>query len=348
MTEHLTFDDVLITPGYNDIPSRGKVILETQLKWLTLDIPIFSANMDTITGPEMAAEMHGLGCKGILHRFNSNEDAVKDFVDATKRIRYSDFTTPVSVGVGAAAENRAEALMNAGARVFCVDVAHGHSKQAGQMVKFLRNVCEDYIIIAGNVATYAGADYLASCGADAVKVGIGPGSVCQTRIKTGVGVPQLSAIQDCAKANAFIIADGGIRNPGDAAKALAAGAHAVMIGGMLAGTDETPGEVKEKRHPAVYGPGGDYLEKVKVYRGMASKEAQDDFMGKMNDWKTSEGVSLEVPCKGPAANVIKDIAGGLRSAFTYVGAKNLDEFHRKARFIRISSAGFIEGTPHKS
>ena len=193
-------------------------------------------------------------------------------------------------------------------------------------------------IIAGNVATYAGADYLASCGADIIKVGIGGGSVCSTRIKTGFGVPTLTSVQQCARISRSIIADGGIRTAGDIVKALAFGADFVMLGGMFAGTGPTPGEVFEK-------PDGS---KVKMYRGMASREAQGDFMGNMPEWKTAEGVATEVPYREDEDAIVADIVGGLRSGLTYAGACNIRELQRKLDYTIITPAGRTESLPHKA
>ena len=240
----ITFDDVLLVPGYNGIRSRQSVTTDVQItEALSLRIPVISSNMDTITGWQMAAAMAKLGGLGILHRFMSIEQNVAEYRRASE-----SGAVGVCVGVSGDAMERAEALVAAGASILCVDVAHGHSKMVNQMVRALRDKFGDNIcIIAGNVATYAGADYLSAAGADVIKVGIGPGSVCTTRIKTGFGVPQLSAILDCRKVDRPLIADGGIRTPGDAVKALAAGACCVMLGGMLSGTNETPGERIEKK-----------------------------------------------------------------------------------------------------
>jgi IMP dehydrogenase len=236
---------------------------------------------------------------------------------------------------------RAEALIAAGADIICVDVAHGHSKMVNQTIRALRDKYGDSLcIIGGNVATYAGADYLSAAGADIIKVGIGPGSVCTTRIKTGFGVPQLSAILDCRKVDRPLIADGGIRTPGDAVKALAAGASYIMLGGMLAGTDETPGEVVTRSAP------GTGEQRYKIFRGMASREAQEAYMGSMADWKTAEGIAIEVPAKGSAAAVIADVTGGIRSGLTYCGATDIKGLQRKAQFMEISGASLVEGMPH--
>jgi IMP dehydrogenase len=332
----VTFDDVLLVPGYNGVRSRQAVSTEAQIGRHMLRIPILSANMDSITGADMAIEMARLGGLGILHRFLSIEANVAEF----RRARAAG-PVGVSIGVSGDSMERAAALIDAGADIICVDVAHGHSKMVNQTVRALRDRHGDNIcIIAGNVATYAGADYLSAAGADVIKVGIGPGSACTTRIKTGFGVPQLSAILDCRKVDRPLIADGGIRTPGDAVKALAAGASYVMLGGLLAGTDETPGKKTER-----VGPGGEtYF--VKVFRGMASREAQEDFMGAMADWKTAEGVSMEVRARGPVAAVIADMVGGLRSGLTYCGATDIKGLQRKAQFMEISQASLTEGTPH--
>jgi IMP dehydrogenase len=333
----ITFDDVLLVPGYNGIRSRQSVTTGVELtETLQIKIPVISSNMDTITGWQMAAAMAKLGGLGILHRFMSIEQNVADYRRASE-----SGPVGVCVGVSGDAMERAEALVAAGAWILCVDVAHGHSKMVNQMIRQLRDRFGDNLcIIAGNVATYAGADYLSAAGADVIKVGIGPGSVCTTRIKTGFGVPQLSAILDCRKVDRPLIADGGIRSPGDAVKALAAGATCVMLGGMLSGTDETPGQRLERKKT------DGTTSFVKVFRGMASREAQEDFMGSMADWKTAEGVSTEVPAKGSVSEVIADVMGGIRSGMTYCGAKDLKDLQRKAQFMEVSRAGQDEGLPH--
>jgi IMP dehydrogenase len=344
-----SFDDVLLVPRYNDIPSRKDVDTSIKFGELHLSIPVLSANMDTITGSNMAREIANLGGLGVLHRFCSIEDNIKMYCESIDR-HYTDPVaqygivpqsyerhTVVSLGVNEGLE-RCEALYQVGARYFCVDVAHGHTKAIGKFVKLLKKQYSDIFVIGGNVATHAAADYLASCGADAIKVGIGPGSVCTTRIKTGCGVPQLTAIMDCAKVDRIIIADGGIKTPGDAVKALAAGAHVIMLGGMLAGCDETPGEVQDDHYP--------FAGKHKLFRGMASKEAQEDFMGSMAGWKAAEGVQIKVRAKGPVKNVIADLMGGIRSGMTYCGSRNIEALHRNAEFIEVTSNCVKENTPH--
>jgi IMP dehydrogenase len=247
---------------------------------------------------------------------------------------------PVFVSVGCAEEElaRAEALRDAGATHFVVDVAHGHARYVGKTLKNLRQLLPDACLMAGNVATYAGADYLASVGVDIVKVGIGPGSVCTTRLKTGHGVPQLTAIQDCARCDRSIVADGGIRHPGDVVKALAFGADFVMIGGMLAGTRPTPGK-------RIRGPKGKW---VKAYRGMASREVADEHHGGIAEWKTAEGVSVTVPYRDDEEAIIADLVGGLRSGLTYAGSRTVRELQRKLNYVVITASGCHEGTPHKA
>jgi IMP dehydrogenase len=318
----ITFDDVVLVPNYCDIPSRSEVDTSAHLGPYRFPVPIISANMDTITGPQMALAMHAEGGLGIIHRFMSVEDNVR----AYQTVQRVTERVGVSVGVNEFEIHRAEALIAAGARLICVDVAHGHSKLVGKMLKTLRSLGDDLFIIAGNVCSYAGGDYLAACGADAIKVGIGPGSVCTTRVKTGCGVPQLSAILDCARVTRPIIADGGIRTPGDMVKAIAAGASMVMVGGMLAGTKET-------------GCG--------TYRGSASREMHDKMhIVDMPDWKTAEGVSVSVNRSVSVRDVIRDMEGGLRSGMTYCGARSLAELKAKAQFMEVTAAGVTEGTAH--
>ena len=334
----LTFDDVMLVPGYNGIRSRQDVTTSVTAAGRKFEIPIISANMDTVTEEAMSDAITGFGGMAILHRFMSIEDNVAMF----RRVK-NPKQTGISIGIGEESMPRAEALIAAGAEIVCVDVAHGHSKEVNRTIRQLRERWgSNIMIIAGNVATYAGADYLAAAGADVIKVGIGPGSVCSTRMKTGFGVPQLTALQECRKVDRCVIADGGIKNPGDAVKALAAGADFIMMGGMLSGTDETPGEIITRKNP----DGSET--RLKRFRGMASKEAQEEFMGGMAEWKTSEGVAVEVIAKGPVRNVVLDVMGGIRSGMTYCGALNIKQLQRKAQFMEITPAGFHEGTPHAS
>ncbi len=331
-TQAFTFDDVLLIPSYNHHESRRIVDISMTDRQgsLTLKLPVMSSNMDTVTESTMANFMHSKGGIGVLHRFLTIEDNIKQFKACEGQVF-------VSVGCSAAELERAEALRDVGASFFCVDVAHAHAKYVGKTLKSLRQMIGSRCLMAGNVATYAGADYLASCGADIIKAGIGGGSVCSTRIKTGFGVPMLTCIQDCARTDRSIVADGGIRTSGDIVKALAFGADFVMIGGMLAGTAPTPGEVITK----------DDGTKIKRYRGMASREAQEDFLGQMNEWKTAEGVSADVPYSDQQDAIIADIIGGLRSGLTYAGADTISELQRKLNYVLVTHAGRVESMPHK-
>lgn len=328
----ITYDDVLLVPAYNHHESRRVVETKSTDKTgkLTLEFPVMSSNMDTITESGMANFMSSKGGAGVLHRFMTIEQNIAEFKKCTGQVF-------VSVGCNDAELKRAEALRDAGAEYFCVDVAHAHAKYVGKTLKMLRQILKDRCIMAGNVATYAGADYLASCGADIIKAGIGGGSVCTTRIKTGFGIPMLTCIQDCARTDRSIVADGGIRTSGDIVKALAFGADFVMIGGMLAGTEPTPGEVITNIDGR----------KVKRYRGMASREAQEAFLGQMHEWKTAEGVAAEVLYRDDQDAIIQDIEGGLRSGLTYAGADTVKELQRKLNFVVITPAGRTESLPHK-
>ncbi len=331
MRQAITYDDVLLVPSYNHYESRKNVqtdVLDKSGK-LELGLPVMTANMDTITEHRMANFIAERGGIGVLHRFMSIDRNVAEF-------RLCKGEVVVSIGCSSQDLQRVEALRDVGATKFCIDVAHAHAKYVGKTLKSMREMLGDSAcIIAGNVATYAGADYLASCGADIIKVGIGGGSVCTTRIKTGFGVPNITSIQDCARVDRSIIADGGIRTPGDIVKALAFGADFVMIGSMLAGTRPTPGEVI--LDPAPH----------KRYRGMASAAVQDEHRGGMGSWKTAEGVSTTVPYREDEDFILDDIVGGLRSGLTYAGAATIRELQRKLDYVLVTNAGRIESLPHK-
>jgi IMP dehydrogenase len=338
MNEAITYDDVLLVPSYNHWESRKVVDTSITDKTgkLSLDLPLMTSNMDTITESEMVNFIGEKGGVGVLHRFMSIEDNVQIY----QACEYKPF---VSVGCSTEELDRADALRAVGATMVCVDVAHAHAKYVGRTLTNIREMLgKEVCIMAGNVATYAGADYLASCGADIIKVGIGGGSVCTTSIKTGFGVPNLTALKECARVNRSITADGGIRTSGDIVKALAFGADFVMIGGMLAGTKPTPGSVVTKT-----GKEGKEI-KVKEFRGMASSEAHDDYHGDMPEWRTAEGVSIEVPYREDEEDIIMDIVGGLRSGLTYAGASDIEQLQRKLDYVRISPAGKIERLPHST
>lgn len=327
-----TFDDVLLVPSFNSYESRRDVTTSStdKTKKLTLQLPVITANMDTVTGHIMANYIADKGGIGALHRFMSIEQNVQEYLQCKHKVF-------VSVGISDSEMQRAEALRDAGAEYFCIDVAHAHAAYVGKALKTLRKMAPNACIMAGNVATLQGAQYLANNGADIIKVGIGGGSVCSTRIKTGFGVPTLASVKACSAVDRSIVADGGIKTAGDVVKALAFGADFVMIGGMLAGTRPTPGAVIEN-NGALY----------KEYRGMASKEAQEDFMGGMPAWKTSEGVSTLLKLSDNQDEIISDIAGGLRSGLTYAGAGNIRELQRNTQFVVVTQSGKIESMPHKT
>lgn len=337
MNQAITFDDVLLVPAYNHWESRRVVDISMSDRSgkLSLQLPLMSSNMDTITGSAMADFMASNGGIGVLHRFMPIDENVA-MLKACK--------SPVFVSIGCSNRDleRTEALRDAGADYFCIDVAHAHAKYVGRTLKSVRAILgRDACLMAGNVATYAGADYLASCTADIIKVGIGGGSVCTTRIKTGFGVPSLTSIRQCAKVDRSIVADGGIRTPGDIVKALAFGADFVMLGSMLAGTRPTPGRVLTRIDES------GVQRQFKVYRGMASSEVQDDYHGGMTEWKTAEGVSTEVPYREDETKIIADIVGGLRSGLTYGGANDIRQLQRKLDYVLVTPAGRTESQAHK-
>lgn len=337
---HGTFDDYLIKPKFSTIKSRKDVntsinLFQASRPGLHLNLPVISANMATITGSTMASQMAKLGCVGALHRFWSIEDNVKAFV---KVMQNEGLPVIVSVGLGDNEKERIQALYGVGANMFCIDVANGAQMSVVEQVKYIRETAgNNAYLIVGNFATHDSIEEFNShlplrMHVDSYKVGIGPSGVCSTRLKTGVGVPQLAAIMDCSRNGRNIIADGGLRSPGDIVKALAAGANAVMVGNMLSGTKETPGEVIYKFED------GDSVA-YKEYSGSADN-------GYGLGYKTSEGVSTLVKYKGPIEPILKDIEGGLRSAMTYTNSRNLTEFSKNAQFIKVSVNTKIENTTY--
>ena len=469
--EGLTFDDVLLVPKFSDIISRSQTDLTTQLsRNISINIPLISANMDTVTESTMAVTIAREGGIGIIHRFLTVEEEVdevhkvkrsgsviienpylinpdqtiqdafkimnekevsgllvtdvnskligilterdvlfesddcsklvkdlmtKDVVSAKPGIDFqqakeilknnrieklplTDEDNKVkglitsqdisnlekypnaskdakgrplvgaAVGVKGDFMQRTEALLDAGVDVIVVDIAHGHSENAINTVKNIKKAFPNCELIAGNVATAQGTEDLIKAGVDAVKVGVGSGSICITRVITGSGVPQLTAVLDCAKIgnehSVPIISDGGTRTSGDATKALAAGAHSVMIGGILGGTDESPGSTISKNG-----------KRFKIYRGMASlgaslgRKSKDSgnagLTDDLNDY-VAEGVEGMVPYRGSVTDIITQMTGGIRSGLSYCGAHNIQQMHKNAEFIKISRAGFAESQPH--
>lgn len=357
-----TFDDVLLVPQFSEILPTQTKTTTFLVEDLILDVPILSSAMDTVTEWKMAIAMAEIGGLGVLHKNLSIKDQVsmllkvkshayqkidlfsncKPSIDSSGQLRVA-----AAVGVTEQEKKRVEELVNAKVDLIVIDTAHGHSRGVLEMVKWLRKNFSTIFIAVGNVATSQGTEDLIKAGADIIKVGIGPGSICTTRVVAGVGIPQLQAIVDCDEVcrhfKKSLIADGGIRYSGDLVKAMAAGASCVMMGSILAGTEESPGEVIE-----VNG------ERYKTYRGMGSMGAMmngsKDRYGQSAISKTDklvpEGVEGMVPCVGKVSEVLYKMWGGLRSGLGYLGAENLTELRDKAVFTPITSAGKIESYPH--
>ena len=335
MKDVLSFDDVLLVPKLSDIESRSVIDIGNDLSdQILLSLPVISSPMDTVTEVDMAIAMSRAGGIGIIHRYNSISEQVELALGATSG---GARNVGAAIGVTGDFEERACALSDVGVNVLCVDIAHGHHYSMKNALTTLREVFGSSMhIMAGNVATLEGFNDLADWGADSIRVGIGGGSICSTRIQTGHGVPTFQSIVDCAQSDrdAKLIADGGIKTNGDIVKALAAGADFVMLGSMLAGTTESPGDIFVDR---------DDNKKYKVYRGMASKDAQEEWRGKSS---APEGVSTTIPYKGSVKHILSDMAGNIQSGFSYSGAKFLPELWMKGEFIRQTTAGQVESSTH--
>ena len=347
ITEALTFDDVLLTPQYSQIlPTQ--VDVSTKLAKIHLRIPIMSAAMDTVSEGSMAIAMAKLGGIAIIHKNMS----IASQVEMVRAVKKDNIKNLVGAAIGHQISDndennskiRTEKLIEAGVDLIVIDTAHGHSQLVIDCVKWFKKTYPKFPLVAGNIATAKAAVALMEAGVDAVKVGIGPGSICTTRIISGVGVPALTAIMMVADAlkdtGVSIIADGGMKHSGDIVKAIAAGANAVMLGGMLAGTDESPGEIVE-----VEG------KKYKSYRGMGSLGAiegsKDRYFQHQKQGKfVTEGVEGLVSYKGSVEDVIYQIIGGLKSGMGYNGAKNLIELCKGAEFVKITNAGSKESHVH--
>jgi IMP dehydrogenase len=329
INETITFDDVLLVPQYSEILSRKTIDLSSELDMKRkFDLPIVSSPMDTVTGATMASAMNKAGGFGVIHRYNSIEEQC----DKIKRI---NGTPAAAIGVTGDYLERAMSLVKAGCDILCVDVAHGHHALMRHALKTLRNtIGYDIHIMAGNVATLKAFNDLADWGANSIRVGIGGGSICSTRIQTGHGVPTLQSVMDCSRSDrsAVLIADGGIKTPGDIVKSLAAGADFAMLGSMLAGTAESPGQVFHSK-------GKQY----KSYRGMASVEAQIDWRGHT---ASVEGVSHTIPYKGSVVEILMSLEGSIRSGLSYTGALNLSDLRSKSQFIKQTAAGQTESSTH--
>ena len=341
--EALTFDDVLLLPKYSDIlPSKTNIKLQLTKK-IALKVPFLTSAMDTVTESKMAIAIATEGGMGIIHR---NLDVKKQSAEVSK-VKNKKLIVGAAIGTNQEDLDRARSLISNGVDLIVIDTAHGHSKKVLQTLLKIKKITKNVPVCVGNIATGEAAKKLYSSGADIIKVGIGPGSICTTRMVAGVGVPQISAIMEVKKAlykkNVKIISDGGIKFSGDVAKALAAGADAIMMGSIFAGTDESPGK-KFKINGKFY----------KQYRGMGSIGAmsagsanryfQKNFKDKSKF--VPEGVEGRVEYKGKVSKIIYQLQGGLRSSMGYIGAKSLKDINKKAKFVKITKAGFYESMVH--
>lgn len=340
MQRYLTFDDVNIVPKYSEVKSRQNISLSTKLtSKFYLDFPIISAPMDTVTEHDMAFIMDCHGGVGAIHRFHDIQYHCELVMNLRELKNDNDIVSVpmiATIGVVGDWKERADELYKIGCRVFLLDVAHGHHILVKEAIEFLKSTYSDADVIAGSVSTSEGAIDLQNWGADAIRFGQGNGSLCETRIRTGIGIPQISGLINARKVVSIpIIADGGIRTIGDIAKALAAGANSVMLGSLLAGTKESPGSISKV---------GLWPNEVlyKKYRGAASLEAKQ----LRGEEKNVEGNSKLIPYKGKVSRLMSDIKDGLQSSCSYVGAKHLYDFRKKAEFVEVTHAGAIEAQPH--
>jgi len=327
-----------LVPQYSDIRSRANIDISSDLtKRLVLRLPVISSPMDTVSEAPMVTAMAKMGATGVIHRYNSIEEQARQVRRSLDISQTPDMIVGAAVGISGDYLERAATLLKVGATFICVDVAHGHHIMMKEALSTLRHhFGNDIHIMAGNVATLLGVNDLSDWGADSVRCNIGGGSICSTRIQTGHGLPGYQTIVECAKTDrdVKIVADGGIRNSGDMVKALAAGADAVMCGSLLAGTEETPGLVLRSS-------GGEPPRKV--YRGMASREAQKAWRGKVG---SVEGVATTVPLRGPVGNVLHDLEWGIRSGLSYTGARTISELQSTATFVKQTSSGAMESSTH--
>lgn len=361
--EAFTFDDILLLPGYSGF-SRSDITLKTKLtRNISLDLPLVSAPMDTVTEGELAIELARLGGIGIIHRNLTIPDQTKE----VEKVVAEKLLVGAAVGASKGFEERVAALVKAGVAVLVVDSAHGYAKNVVETTRYIKKHFPKVDVIAGSIATADGAQALIDAGADGLRVGMGPGAICTTRIISGMGVPQVTALIDTVavgkKHGVPVIADGGIKYSGDMVKALALGASSVMMGSFFASTMEAPGEKVmlhrdhvPHRFQSIFQKGKDeYL--FKAYRGMgsigamqkgAAIKSEDEFHGKNYNDRVlvAEGVEGLVPVKGSVKDVVDQAIGGIKSGMFYIGAQNLTELTKKAQFIKITQASLTESHPH--
>ena len=341
--EVLSFDDVILVPGYSELRTRKNINTSVEVKYnnkkLKFNIPIISSPMSTVTEAHMSNAMISQGGLGIIHRYNTIEFQSK----LLGYVNHRDYRA-AAIGVTGDFKERLSSLVENDLSIVCIDIAHGDHIMMEEAIEFIRNEYPHLFIIAGNIATGEAYKRLTSAGAHAIRTSVGSGSICTTRIQTGHGMPTFQAILDCEAARldmltdgfenpAYIIADGGIKNSGDAVKSIAAGADFIMLGSMLSGTRETPGKV-------ITNSDG---KKVKRYNGMASKAAQKNWKGTYN---SIEGVSSYVPYKGTTSKVINEIMSNVRSGISYSGASSLQELKEISCFVKQTASSHTEGNPH--
>jgi len=359
----ITYDDVLLVPGYSDF-KRQEINLKTKLtKTISLETPFVSAPMDTVTESDLAIALAKEGGIGIIHR----NLTIADQADHVQIVKKQNLLVGAAVGASKGSIDRAKSLINAGVDVLVIDSAHGYADYIIDTIKELKSSFPELQIIAGNVATYEGARALIDAGADGLRVGMGPGAICTTRIISGMGVPQITAILETTQAakdsGIPIIADGGINYSGDMVKAFAAGASTVMMGSMFASCQESPGEKVELSTEQVPSRFKSILKQntetytFKSYRGMGSIGAmkkgteiksEDEFHGKSYEDRVlvAEGVEGLVPVRGTVKSVLEQAIGGIRSGMYYVGTKTISELQEKGTFTQITSASLSESHPH--
>lgn len=339
----LSYDDVLLVPQYSSINSRNEVSLKTKISnKVTLEIPLITANMSDVTDVKMATAIAKLGGLGVIPRFLPIEMQANEVFEVKKTFRI----VGAAVGARNGIVERAESLVKAGVDILFIDVAHGHMQKNIDATKKLKQLFGNSVdIVSGNTATFEATDDLFKAGADCVKVGVGPGSICTTRIETGSGIPQITAILEAAKAarkhKKFIIADGGIKTSGDVVKALAAGASAVMAGSIFAGCDESPGKIvkiKGKKFK-VYNASTSMAEKKRHFL-FNKKEVESHYI------KQIEGVESIVPYKGSLSSLVERYVANIRSGLSYSGAENINKLWQNSKFVRITSQGLKESGSH--
>ena len=333
----LTYNDVLLEPKFSDIRSRDEVRIGNIIANRHLSLPIISAPMDTVTEDKMAIAMYRNGGVGILHRYNTIErQTMLAKTVLKKRLVEQNCLVGAAIGVSGDYLERTEELVRLGVPIICLDIAHAHHTLTKNALYKLRSEFSSTHFMVGNVATPKAFKELGEWGAHSIKVGIGGGSICSTRIKTGHGIPGLQSVMDCARvkktSGPLLIADGGIKTSGDIVKALAVGADFVMLGSLLAGTTESPGNILESENG-----------KVKIYQGMASSEAQMKWKGKVS---SREGISTTIPFKGSVDIILEELGVGIRSGLSYSGARDIIQFQKNATLMRQTSAGVSEGRTH--